>query len=60
MVSDRGRRKRSPHLGQVLILVLMEYGLGVSVDIHVLSTCFFVLILVLMEYGLGDAEFPAL
>ena len=36
----------------VLILVLMEYGLGLFVK-KLCSKSFFVLILVLMEYGLG-------
>ena len=42
-------------LGMVLILVLMEYGLGVGVrdDFEFINDQ--VLILVLMEYGLGDS-----
>ncbi len=47
--------KDTPRHFVVLILVLMEYGLGHDYDaLHVAVGCT-VLILVLMEYGLGQA-----
>ena len=40
----------------VLILVVMEYGLGVCDCIMTLSENIAVLILVVMEYGLGERK----
>ena len=38
---------------EVLILVVMEYGLGLYYEYEIEADTFAVLILVVMEYGLG-------
>ena len=52
MVSDIRRYCRLGNKSQVLILVIMEYGLGLAAGNHYMNP-FSVLILVIMEYGLG-------
>ena len=53
MVSDPSSRCSISQSSGVLILVLMEYGLGQVVRKYDLGDGGYVLILVLMEYGLG-------
>ncbi len=52
MVSDDAEQYPDGKPAEVLILVLMEYGLG-HLLILCISSYLAVLILVLMEYGLG-------
>ena len=55
MVSESNAIKILSYTRVVLILVLMEYGLGV--DSHIEEwKAEIVLILVLMEYGLGEPK----
>ena len=59
MVSDVSRENYHPNDDNgVLILVLMEYGLGQRIDANNSKSYYYVLILVLMEYGLGLQQLP--
>ena len=58
MVSDMPTQVTSPKPHNlVLILVLMEYGLGLRTSLYDNSPLPDVLILVLMEYGLGPDNY---
>ncbi len=57
MVSDSAQEwKKANFKPEVLILVLMEYGLGRGNGSTHMKEIWFVLILVLMEYGLGPLK----
>ena len=58
MVSDKKIDGFVAREDPVLILVLMEYGLGLHATQHIRCVLYHVLILVLMEYGLGHVVEP--